>query len=260
MNKLKLSDSDKRLLVIFLAIIIVVCSYFFVFTKNMDKASEIEEQNDKDRATVQQMEAMEANLPQVRENIKELKQKEANIIARYPADLKTEKVIEILQSIEDNNNSDFHIKSISFLMGSPMIAPTADGTAEGSTDTAAADTSSTEAASTETAASDGTEAAAAPSNPVSGYYATIGINYEASYTGLKDMIEYVNTYEDRMTISDTSASFDSETGGLSGTMTLNMYYLMNTGKEYIPPEFEGISKGVTNIFGGSADDAGDTDE
>ena len=63
-----------------------------------------------------------------------------------------------------------------------------------------------------------------------------------------------------MTISDTSASFDSETGGLSGTMTLNMYYLMNTGKEYIPPEFEGISKGVTNIFGGSADDAGDTDE
>ena len=71
MNKLKLSDSDKRLLVIFLAIILVVCSYFFVFTKNMDKASEIEEQNDKDRATVQQMEAMEANLPQVQENIKE---------------------------------------------------------------------------------------------------------------------------------------------------------------------------------------------
>ena len=45
MNKLKISDSDKRLLLIFFAIVIVACSYFFIFNKGMSKAAKIEEQN-----------------------------------------------------------------------------------------------------------------------------------------------------------------------------------------------------------------------
>ena len=58
MNKLKISDSDKRLLLIFFAIVIVACSYFFIFNKGMSKAAKIEEQNMTDRAKVQQMEQM----------------------------------------------------------------------------------------------------------------------------------------------------------------------------------------------------------
>lgn len=263
MSKIKLSDSDKRLLVIFLAIIIVACSYFFIFTKSMSKSAEIEEQNDKDRATVQQMEAMEANLPNVRANIKALKKREADIIERYPADLKTEKVIGILQSIEDNSD-DFHISNITFLMGSPMLA--ADTIADASADSGTADTSSsdTQAASTETAdtqtadtqTSNGGTTVGTNTSQVRGYYASIGIQYEVSYAGLKKMIQYVNEYPDRMTITDFQSAYDSETGKLSGNMTINMYYMMNTGKEYIPPEFEGISKGVSNIFGGSAVESG----
>lgn len=69
----------------------VVVSYFFFFTKSMSKASDIEDGNTKDKAQVQQMEQMEAALPQVRENMKNLKQKQADIIAKYPSDIKTEK-------------------------------------------------------------------------------------------------------------------------------------------------------------------------
>lgn len=268
MSKIKLSDSDKRLLVVFLAIVIVACSYFFIFTKSMSKSAEIEEQNDKDRATVQQMEAMEANLPNVRANIKMLKKREAAIIEKYPADLKTEKVIEILQSIEDNSD-DFHISNITFLMGSPMLS--ADGTTDGAaesgtsdteasgTDTQATDTQATDTQTADTQASNGGTTVGNNSNQVRGYYASIGIEYEVSYAGLKKMIQYVNEYPDRMTITDFQSAYDSETGKLSGNMTINMYYMMNTGKEYIPPEFEGISKGVSNIFGGPAVEPGNED-
>ena len=114
MNKIKLSDSDKRLLIIFLAILMVAASYFFFFTRSMSKASDIEDGNTKDQAQVQQMEQMEAALPQVRENMKNLKQKQADIIAKYPSDIKTEKVIWILQDIEDHN--DYHISDIAFAM------------------------------------------------------------------------------------------------------------------------------------------------
>ena len=73
MNKMKISDSDKRLLIIFFAIVILACSYFFIFNKSMSKASELEATNDEDRIKVQQMETMEAALPQVKENIETMK-------------------------------------------------------------------------------------------------------------------------------------------------------------------------------------------
>ena len=50
MNKIKISDSDKRLLIIFFAIVLLACSYFFVFNKGMNQASELEAQNAEDSA------------------------------------------------------------------------------------------------------------------------------------------------------------------------------------------------------------------
>lgn len=251
MNKIKLSDSDKRLLIIFLAILMVVASYFFFFTKSMSKASDIEDGNTKDKAQVQQMEQMEAALPQVRENMKNLKQKQADIIAKYPSDIKTEKVIRILQDIEDNN--DYHISDITFAMRNPLqITPDASAAADTGSDESSSDTTTdTTEASTESTESgadnstdDGTE-----SGPVTGYYASIGVVYDASYDGLKDMLAYVNEYSDRMTITDFNSSMDSETGRLSGQMTFNMFIITNTGKEYVEPKFDFMLKGVQNIFG-----------
>ena len=52
-------------------------------------------------------------------------------------------------------------------------------------------------------------------------------------------------------ISQFTANYDDSTGKLNGEMTLNMYYLENTGKEYVPPVFPNMSKGVMSIFGRS---------
>lgn len=264
MNKIKISDSDKRLLIIFFAIVILACSYFFIFNKGMTKASELEAQNEQDSAKVQQMQQMEASLPQVKENIENMKQTQADIIAKYPSDMTTEKTIESLQDYEDHS-SDFHITDITFAMRMPLVGAvdtTAAGsstdetdssadTADGAADSAAGDTSAT--ADTQSAG-DGTDDAAADASAdtvgnVAGYYASIGIRYEASYNGLKEMIAYVNAFQDRTTITQFTAAFDDATGKLTGEMTLNMYYITNTGKEYVPPVFDFMPKGVSNIFG-----------
>lgn len=264
MNKIKISDSDKRLLIIFFAIVILACSYFFIFNKGMTKASELEAQNEQDSAKVQQMQQMEASLPQVKENIENMKQTQADIIAKYPSDMTTEKTIESLQDYEDHS-SDFHITDITFAMRMPLVGAvdtTAAGsstdetdssadTADGAADSAAGDTS---AAADTQSAGDGTDDAAADASTdtagnVAGYYASIGIRYEASYNGLKEMIAYVNAFQDRTTITQFTAAFDDATGKLTGEMTLNMYYITNTGKEYVPPVFDFMPKGVSNIFG-----------
>lgn len=257
MGKIKLSDSDKRLLVIFVAIVMVACSYFFVFTKMMSKAADVEASNEKDRATVAEMERMEANLPKVRENMERLKQRQADIIAKYPSDLTTEKVISILESIEENN--DYHISNVSFVMLNPVVTETAPAaetadTAESADETADTAENAEEAEGTgdDVAADTGADSTqSSASTSVRGYYAAITVSYDATYIGLKSMIEYVNEYPDRMTIVSSSCSFDNETGRITGDMTINMYFLTGTDKEYIEPEFEGVPRGVLNIFGGS---------
>lgn len=263
MNKIKISDSDKRLLIIFFAIVILACSYFFIFNKGMTKASELEAQNEQDSAKVQQMQQMEASLPQVKENIENMKQTQADIIAKYPSDMTTEKSIESLQDYEDHS-SDFHITDITFAMCMPLVGAadtTAAGsstdetdssadTADGAADSAAGDTSAAaDTQSTGDGTDDATTDASADTSVVAGYYASIGIRYEASYSGLKEMIAYVNEFKDRTTITQFSAAFDDATGKLTGEMTLNMYYITNTGKEYVPPVFDFMPKGVSNIFG-----------
>ena len=267
MNKIKISDSDKRLLIIFFAIVLLACSYFFVFNKGMNKASELEAQNAEDRAKVQQMQQMEASLPQVKEKIENMKQTQADIIAKYPSDMTTEKSIESLQDYEDHS-SDFHITDITFAMRMPLVgaadttaagsstdaADSSTETADGAADSAADDTSATTDTTADTQSTeDGTDVAAtdasADTSVVAGYYASIGIRYEASYSGLKEMIAYVNEFKDRTTITQFSAAFDDATGKLTGEMTLNMYYITNTGKDYVPPVFDFMPKGVSNIFG-----------
>lgn len=265
MNKIKISDSDKRLLIIFFAIVLLACSYFFVFNKGMNQASELEAQNAEDSTKVQQMQQMEASLPQVKENIENMKQTQADIIAKYPSDMTTEKSIESLQDYEDHS-SDFHITDITFAMRMPLVGAadttaagssvdTADETTDGTTDSAADDTSATTDTTADTQSTgDGTDdattdASADTSGNVAGYYASIGIRYEASYSGLKEMIAYVNEFKDRTTITQFSATFDDATGKLTGEMTLNMYYITNTGKDYVPPVFDFMPKGVSNIFG-----------
>lgn len=253
MSKITISDSDKKLLLIFFAVLIFAASYFFIFNKNMNKASELETNNATDQTKVEQMEMMEKNIPQVKQQITDLKKKQADIIEKYPVDLTTEKAIWVLQSMEDN--SDFHISEITFLMTNPLAAAdTASQTTQEDTETQ--DTTNTEA-DTQTESGDTDESEAEDSEnakePVSGYYASIGVKYDASYQGLKEMIRYVNEYPDRITITDFSGAEESESGRLAGNITFNMYYIKGTGKAYIPPEFDGIPKGVLNIFGGSLD-------
>ncbi|MCI6690854.1 MAG: hypothetical protein MR462_11075 [Clostridiaceae bacterium] len=267
MNKLNISDSDKRLLLIFFAVLIFAGAYFFIFNPNMKKASVVKAENDQDKATVEQLQMMEKQLPAVKEQINDLKQKQEGIIEQYPADLTTEKIIWVLQDIQDHN--DFQVTEASFLLNNQIGA--ADASAQQSTSSSDTSGTSSEASQDSTASGESTESQESTTDSAAsgdtssqnsadtalestpqGCYATVTISYEASYEGLKNMIAYVNDYSDRITIAQSSSEFDKETGRLTGNMTLNMYYIKNTGKNYVVPDFGSVSKGVGDIFGGAS--------
>lgn len=241
MEKIKISESDKRLLIILLAVVLLAASYFLVFNSGMKKAQEIEAANLTDNQRVMQLESMVARQESIVQETEELKQKEKAIIEKYPADVTEEKVISIVQDIE--NRMDFKVDQITYMMDNLV------GSTDAVTGTEGTSTEDTNGDSTETSSETGTADTATDSSVVTGGYASITLNYTASYTGLKKMVDYVNQSSDRMTMTAITSTFDEETGKLTGVLTLNMYYIKGTEKEYEAPVIDGIDKGVSDIFG-----------
>lgn len=233
MKRLNLSDSELRLVIILLALCMLAVSYFFGFSKLNQKAAEVEALNVTDAQKVTQLEQMVTQRAKVEAEIVELNQYITDTIAKYPIDVPTEKSIYLVQEIEDNVGA--HFSAINFLMDTRLTA--LDGAA------AAADPAAVTDAAAETGATD------AVSGPV-GYYDTLTMSYDASYYDFKDMVEYIHSYDDRMTIPSISAAYDSETGNISGVISVRMYYLTGTEREYEQVPETGVNHGVNNIFGG----------
>ncbi len=245
MKKPQLSASETRLLLLLLGLIMLASAYFFGFQKNVDAAQALEEQNEADRQTLAELEGMQSRQALVEKETEELKQQIQDIIAKYPSDLTTEKVIKILTDMEQD--SGITMSNIGFVMDTLLMnlqpeAPAAD-TAD------AADASGEEASSGDDAAAQESPVVEAFSEgaPI-GYYATLTVSFKAPYEGFKKMAQYISELDDRSTIPQLSVSYDTETSGLTGSATINMYFLTGTGKEYVPPEIDSMPKGVDDIF------------
>lgn len=221
MKKAKISDSEIRLIILLVSILMLAGAYFLGFSRFTAAAEELEKQNDVDQATVKTLEDMERRRTQVEQETESLRQEIADIVSKYPSDLTTEKVVTIIQNLVDY--SEVEIPNISFSMNNLLMR---------------FDMS-------EVAGSNG-------STTPTGYYSTVDMTYTATYDNLKRMVEYVNAAADRTTVPDISATYDVSTDMISGMVSLKMYYLMNTDKEYEAPSGNGGPKGVDSIFGGGA--------
>ncbi len=219
MKRLNVSDSELRLIIIFIAVCMLGAAYYFGFSSFNEKAKLVEESNVKDQQRITQLQSMAGRRVQIEEEIIKYNQLIEDTIAKYPVDVPTEKSIYLLQGIEDSTNA--HFNAINFLMDTRLTALSGNVTDE-------------------TAVVDG---------PVA-YYNTLTMAYDASYDDLKDMVDYIHDFDDRMTIPSITAAYDTETGNISGIINVRMYYLTETEKEYEEIPDTGIDHGVNNIFGG----------
>ena len=74
------------------------------------------------------------------------------------------------------------------------------------------------------------------------------LNLSSGYTQLKKIMDYINSYPERMNVENFASSFDMMTGELNTTMVVNMYSVTDKNHTYEPPTIEGIDLGTENIF------------
>lgn len=210
MKKIGITDSEKKLLFVALALALLAGSYFFGFQKLNEAAAVVETSNQKDEAFKNQLEDMVSRQPQTIQETESFKQTIKDVVAKYPADLPQEKVIYLIQQSEETVGVDH--SAIGFSMDNVVMTFTGEEV-----------------------------------NPV-GYFAAITMPYTATYEQIKTLLDYTAGLDDRTTVPTVSIAFDSSTGGLNGMITYRMYYLRNTDKEYVElPDLE-IPSGTSDIF------------
>ena len=82
-----------------------------------------------------------------------------------------------------------------------------------------------------------------------GYTSELSFPFKTDYKGLKDMIDYINHYSERMTISSITVSYDQETGELTGAVVVNLYSISGVDKREPIPATGVTDFGTSNIFG-----------
>lgn len=209
MKKLSITDSEKKLLFIVLAIGILAAAYFLGFTKLNEAAAAIEASNVQDEAKKNNLEGMVAKKAETERQTEEYKTGIEDVKKKYPSAIPQEKGIYLVQQAQDIVN--FDVSSISFKLRNHAQSFSGD-------------------------------------NPPAGKYDLLTISFGSDYDQFKQLLAYIADFPDRSTLPVINVSWDEITGGLKGTLNYKMYYLENSEKKYeeFPPT--DIPSGKAGIF------------
>ena len=205
-----ITDNEKKVLFILLAVLLLFGSYFFGFKKLNDRAVFIENSNQQDSAEVARLESMLAREDETKRETEGYKNTIKSIIEKYPSSLPQEKVIYLLQQSEDWVGVDY--SAIVFKMENLVMELSGDDV-----------------------------------NP-KGYYAAMSVPFTADYSQFKTLMQYFADLKDRTVLPIINVSYDETTGDLKGSINFKMFYLTNTGKDYEEIPETNIPSGMEDIF------------
>lgn len=214
---MKVSKRDSQILIGFLGVLVAALSYFFVYTKYQEKTETLIHDNATLTAEVQRLEGLSLQKEKFLEDTKSYNEAVEKISAKYDAGLITEDRIMFIHNMEQNIGREsvfvnfVNLPEYALVTGYP-----------------------------ETSGKD---------NGVQLYKATTDFGFSAtSYDGLKQMLRYIGSSTGRKNFESISIGFDSETGNLSGSVLLNLFFMTNTNQVYTPTSIPTMTQGVDNIF------------
>jgi cell division protein FtsL len=265
----KLTVSKKAMAVILVVIGVgaFAVSYGYLRPELVSQGEELQKQNDQLNVQMTRLNELEQNQESYIQQTAVFQTQNQAILDKFPPETREEDAILYAKEIEDE--SDFWINLISLEPGNLLyatgVSDTAeDGTAAASSDDEEEDEDDTDTTTTANDTADTGETASSSSS--SGY--DLGIieeadvqvpNYQlydmaatydftASYEYMKKMVEKIQTDPEKRNVNTISLTYDETTGQLLGSMTVNLYYLTGTEKEYEVPDAGKIKKGKDNLF------------
>lgn len=252
-----MKDSEKSILIVLAGIAIAVLSFIYVIKPNWEETQALKAECTQlqDRLTLLQQK--EARRDEYLAGIEEFENAFNEQLDKFAPDLNQEVTIMFLEGIKDDNEFDISALTLGqpeqfYTLGLGGGDATLAADAAATTEAATTEAATTEAATTDAAATgDLVEAGAAEDAPYECYRADFPISYEGSYESLKDVIRYVNEYEDRMTINTIDITYEADADIYSGTLNLKVYAIMSEDRPETSMELNEVEIGTENIFHGT---------
>lgn len=216
---MKVSKRDLYLLLALAGVIIAFCAWNFGFKKVSAKTETLRNDTAVIQAEIDKYSAVKNNIDIYQKGIEDATNKIAGILRKFPSNVLTEDAVMLGRELEKNDNSTY-------------VSTTAIG----------------ENVSVFTAQSVPAEATAAPVT-YQLLSRQISMSYTTSYEGFKEMLDYINGHANRMSMDNYALSYDTSTGLLSGSATIDMYSVTGTDKAYVEQNLSGVKLGTDNIFG-----------
>lgn len=248
---MKVSKRDILLLVGFIGILAVVCSYFLVFQPTMEKSEKMKEENQQLESRIKDLQNKSDNKDSYESQTAQMRREMEEIYQLFPVDVREENAV--LLAINQELLSPMKVESVTIdaLLEVPLLEEMQqempDATYEIEEVEEIEDATGTQDAPTPDT---GDTQGAAGVNPYHLMNRKTTINYEVSYEGLKRSVKNICMQTDRMVIDNLTVVYDESTGLLKGSTTVNMFCVPDQeGKEYEEPDFGGVLLGTNNIFG-----------
>lgn len=157
------------------------------------------------------------------------------VLAEFPSELYQENIIMYLEGIKNEYDYDFTDvtmgeSTLFYTLGSGAVGDvTIDSTADTSADT-------------------DTTGATGSGDAYNCYVATFPVSYAGSYQNVKNVIDYIENSDFRMTVDSINIAFDEEKGLYTGEMVFSAY-AVNGGDRTTDQVDVNVKTGTSNIFG-----------
>ena len=230
------SDRDKKLLFIFGAILILFMAYFFVFRSNMEKAAEYSDKNEGLRSYIVELDNKIANEEAKKVEIRTYNNERSAILDKFAGGMSHELAVKLLADLETETelvatNVTLSVNNIFFNQqeaeNNALIPPE-------------------EISSVSSIAVEGH--AEQEYTKLMGYKTSLTVEFACTDEQLRAAVDFINEYDEKMSVESITVGYDETTGGLTGTMVICMYAISGNDKEFEEPRIDNVTLGVTNIF------------
>lgn len=220
---LKVSERDKKLLIVVMAVLIMALAYFFGYSNLSAQVDELSTKKTSLETTKRDLKEKNNNKQKYINDTDKLSKACTVLIDKYDSTTSQPNAIEFFNKTEDVTG--VWVKSLSL---SPATVLYKFGQI----------------------ASSNVNGTSSYSSNLVGYKSSINISYEGDYSQWKNFVKYINTYASKSTIDSLTATYNDSTGVVSGTASISLYAIQGGDRKATEPKFN-VKTGTDNIFSGS---------
>ena len=220
---LKVSERDKKLLIVVMAVLIMALAYFFGYSNLSAQVDELSTKKTSLETTKRDLKEKNNNKQKYINDTDKLSKACTVLIDKYDSTTSQPNAIEFFNKTEDVTG--VWVKSLSLSPATVLYK------------------------FRQIASSNVNGTSSYTSNLV-GYKSSINISYEGDYSQWKNFVKYINTYASKSTIDSLTATYNDSTGVVSGTASISLYAIQGGDRKATEPKFD-VKTGTDNIFSGS---------